>query len=619
MDREFLPLREDALRRYDLYRLRKDPYVTEEIAREGTVRILSPMLINAAQTIRADLMMNPTEFNVIPLARDADGTIPRKLSTMSENVERALAVIWGRLNEGRSVDRDIIWHQLISPFAVMILEFNDFEMPSQPEWMSDEVYLDLVDTKQREWLPWHVYVPDPLTCSWLERDNKPAVFARKYRLLVRDVERFYSHRKGSVNPELNLRFDNGKFRWVSDDYTPLNTYHSRLGFTEVTMYWLDDGENIYHVCMNPGDTNMGGEVLWVGPNPTGAVSAFIVAGNKTPARQPQDRYEPFLWPLMQAVSQINDIRSMRATAARNLAGPHTYITIDPEIQKLYMNKGEKLPTSVRWRKNELHYLLGKVESMPSELTQDWDKVEERIQQELGAYMPSPYVNVVDPAVLKSATATSILHAAEAGMRMYGPLMANYDAAIRDMMEGIVNSVRTYYPDIDFAFHSDGSEMASGRNIPKGLIYRLNQEGVNFPFKITVKTRAMSQAQAAAQYDLALRQWILPDGTKGPATMDDLIEAANYTDTVAQKMKLAGDSILGSIDPWLQQMAIMAARDFIKTDSGIDLPLGANGGGAPAAQPSGIPNSGQRMDAPMVAGPQGGSAPVRSGPPQMQTG
>src|SRR5690606_23035538 len=110
-------------------------------------------------------------------------------------------------------------------------------------------------------------------------------------------------------------------------------------FQEVEMLWLDDGEYIYHIAQNPGaglqqngeedGTLPGGELLWRQPNPTGRVTAFIIPGNLTPARRPEDRYEPFLLPLMQVVMHMNNIRSTRATAARNLAGPHTYIAVDP--------------------------------------------------------------------------------------------------------------------------------------------------------------------------------------------------------------------------------------------------------------------------------------------------
>jgi hypothetical protein len=126
---------------------------------------------------------------------------------------------------------------------------------------------------------------------------------------------------------------------------------------------------------------------------------------------------------------------------------------------------------------------------------------------------------------------------------------------------------------------------------------------------------MSQAQASAQYEAKLAQWILPDGSKGPSTFTDLIEAANYTDTNAQLMRLAEESMLQMIDPWMQAQAIEAVKEEIFISDNILLPIGQqmalpmDDGGQ---QPSGMPNAAQRMDSPLMAGPEGGSSPGMPG-------
>lgn len=610
LDNDFQNLRETARNRYDLYRMKKEPYVPEEIAREGKVRMLSPLIMYSAETIRADILMNPTEFTVVPLAREKDGRILAGAQSKAEVLERSLAILWGRLNEGRRLDREIIWHQLVSPFAVAILEFTPYEVPDQPDDMDDDVYANLVDYYDETWLPWNIYLPDPLTCSWVERNGKPSIFARKYKILVRDLEETYTFNKVSEQPDKKLMFHDGYFDWVSEDYQPGHD-HTKAGFTEVEVLWLDDGQHIYQCVNNPGqgkDTNTG-VVLSCVPNPTGRPTAFLIPGNTTPDREPEFRYEPFLLPLMQSVNKINDLRSMRATAARNLAGPHTYVTLDPEIQKIYLQKGEKLPTEVRWKKNVTHYLLGQVQSVPSELSPDYDKIEALEQAELERYLPSPFVNIVDPAILKTATATSILHAAEAGLRMYGPLMSAYDAVIRDICESIIISIRMYYKEEAISLYSTGEEVAHGRALKGGNRYRLDLEAINFSYKLLVRTRNMSRAQASAQYESVLAQRVLPDGTPGPATLEDLIEAANFTDLVEQKMKISAEGILNMIDPWLQQMAVMMARKKIMLTSGLDLPLGPQQGAPAEKQPSGMPNQAQQMEAPLITGAEGGSSGV----------
>lgn len=600
---DFQTLRDDAERRQELYAMRRDPYVPSEIAREGVFQFKSPLLIDAAKAIRSDIMMNPTEFTVLPLDRDRNKTVPRGASAKAENLERALAVIWGQLNSGRHLDYNVIWNQLINPYAVLILNFNELEYPSQPEWMDDEAFGNLIDQLEAEWMPWSIYEPDPLTCSWIEKGGKPQVMARRYKMMIRDVEDSYAQRRGSVRPEAFLRFGaDGRWQWQTDDYQRESSM-IKQGFREVEMVWVDDGDYIYQAVLNPG-TETGGELLWQQPNPIGRVTGFVIPGNTTPSRRPEDRYEPFLLPLMQIVMQLNDLRSTRATAARNLAGPNMYVSVPPETAVAYLNKDRPIPTSFHWERNVVQFLIGDLKSAPSELNEDWDKLDRAVSEELQRYLPSPFVHIVDPAVLKAATATSILHAAETGLRLYGPLMAAYDSAIHDMMDAIITSIRTTYPDIDMRVHATGEEVSRGKNIKEGSVYRFGIKAIDFAHRVMVKTRGMSQAQAAAQYDLILRQWVLPDGSKGPATMDDVIDAANYTDRDAQKAKLAVEAILGSIDPWIQQMATQVAADEIELETGLVLPIGP----AQPQQntPSRIPGGAQRMDGPQIASPEGGS-------------
>lgn len=610
LDNDFETLREDARRRYDLYSLRREPYVPDDIAREGKFEIKSPLLINAAQSIRSDMMMNPTEFTVIPLARDSDGTVPAKAERMAENLERAYAVQWGRMNQGRFIDMETIWHQLVSPFAVWILQFNEFEMPDQPEWMTDEQYVAMVDDAMAKWTPWSIYMPDPMTCSWLLRGDKPVLFARRYKMLVRDIEDSYSKRRGSKEPDKFLRMGSDrKWGWASDDF-PRDSSQIKAGFEEVEVVWLDDGYNIYQVCMNPG--NDSGEMVWCQPNPTNRVTGFVIPGNITPFRKMEDKYEPFLLPLMQVILQINDLRSTRATAARNLAGPKHYVAVNPELAKIMLQRNIDIPKEVMWRNNEMPNLLGEIKSMPSELTPDWDKLENSINTELQRFLPSQFVHIVDPAVLKAATATSILHAAETGLRIYGPLMAAKDAAVVEVFESIEAAVRMNYQDLKLNVYASGEEMARGTNLTEGAVFSFGFDEINFAHRNMVRTRSMSQAQAAAQFDLALRQWILPDGSKGPMAMEDMIASANFTDVPGQIAKLAKESMLKQLDPWLQQAAMQAARDKIKLDSGIDIPVTPPGMGQPGQQPSGIPSAAQRMDTPFVPGPEGGNLPGMEG-------
>ena len=608
LEMQFAQLRTDAKARYDLYTLRRQPEIPEDVAREGQVNILSSLPIHTAHTIRADLLSNPTEFTVIPLARESSGSIPQADQKRADNLEKALAVLWSRLNESRRVDREIIWHQLVSPFAVMILEAGDYDFPDQGN-LSDSDYSDLIDKYETTRFIWRMITPDPMTCAFLEHNGKPTIFTRRYRMQVRDVVNTYS-RKGEHSKD-DLRLADGKWGWIprSDDYDP-STFHMGAGemLKEVEMIWLDDGKSIYHVALNAGGSK-DGEMVWKGDNPFGRCSAFIVPGNLTPLRKPEDRYEPYLWSLMQNIEQINYVRTIRATASRNASGPDNYIPLDPEIIKIFEMNNKALPKAHRWKRNDTPYLLGQVLEKPAHVDPDLDRLELALNQDLQKLLPSPFVNVLDPAVVKSASATAILHAAEGAFRMYGPLMSIYDGQIKEVMGAIIYSLEHDYAEEDFYLHAEGGEMAHGKNLTPGARFGISKRALNFAYRISVRTRSMSQAQAQAQFESVLKQWILPDGSKGPASMEDLIDAANYTDKEAQKEKLAREKILDKIDPWIQEMALAAAIVKIEQRTGMKLPppgLPPGGVGTQQPNPSGLPNSAQRMDAPNVVGPAGGT-------------
>lgn len=611
---EFATLKDDANARYDLYTLRSDPTLPEDIAREGQVNVLSSLVIKSAHSIRSDLMANPTEFMVIPLGRDETGRVPVGDQRKADSLERALASLWARLNENRHVDREVYWHQLVSPFAIVMLDTCDFEFPEQGEDESDSKYAKRVKRMKANHVPFKVSTPDPLTCWFTERDGKTTQFVRRFKVLVKDVQDRYSHNKGAPRNEA-LRFKDGKWKWLSDDYEEFSFKQTASELMkEVEMITLDDGNDIYHVVLNDEDEE--GEIVYRQPNPFGRVAAFVVRGSGTPLEAPEDRFEPFLWPLMQIVKDINYVRTMRATVSRNLAGPNNYIPLDPEIIKIFEDANRELPRTHRWRRGETPYLLGEVKDQPQHLDEDLDKLEERLSADLQYLLPLPSVNAMDPAVIKDAAATAILHAAEAGNRMYGPLMNGYASVIKDICESIEYCLLYHYDEDDdeVTTYSTGEEVVRGKNLKPGSIYTLNGDSVDFEHRVEIKIRGMSQAQVNAEYQLALSQWILPDGSKGVATIEDLIDAAHYPDKEEQKEKLAIEQTLVKIEPWIEEMALAAAIAEIETKLGIILPppmmagiMPTMGGENPnQTDPSGMPNQAQRMESPNIQGPEGGT-------------
>ena len=604
---KFATLRKDAEARYNLFSLRREPEIPDDLAREGQVNVLSPLVEHSANSIRADLMMNPTEFVVIPLARD-NGKVREDDQTKSDNLERALAVIWNQLNDGRRIDKEIIWHQLVSPFGVMVLESHPLEIPDQGD-MDDAEYADYVDDLKRSHIPWSISTPDPMTFSVLMHKGEEKLAVRKYRQVVREVRKTYS------KPGADLVLKDKRWEIVEDDTSTeqrKSWINAADDYEDVEMIWLDNGEDIYICAMNLADNEKTGTLIHHCPNPFGRVSAFVVGSNVTPLRDPEDMWMPYLHPLMQAVDVINMIRTIRATASRNVSGPDTYVALDPQTIVAHLTAGKELPREVRWNTDasRLPYMLGEIKERPAHVDMDLDKLEMQWNKEMEQYTPSPFVNVLDPSVIRAATASAILHSAEASLRLYGPLMSAYDSAIKRVMEAIIYDCKHNY-DEKLYFYANGEEVAGGTNLKEGALYALNSDSLKFAYRLTVRTRAMTQSQAAAQYDLALKMRTLPDGSPGITTIDDLIEAGNFSDKEGQKRALAKEEMLRNIKPQLQQLALARAMVHIEYETGLPMtpPPPPMDGEKPGGGGGNLPNSAQRMDAPMVIGPEGGSSPL----------
>jgi len=639
--------KEDGERRA-LYSMRRRPKLAPDEARGGQVDVLSPELMEMVKAIRSDLLMNPTEFLISPTARDDSGGIKHDDQKLADALESADTIRWNRINASRKLDRDVIWFQCVAPLAIPILEALPVDPPDLTNMGSAEG-----DRALREWRhdfsPWRAFCADVFTCAWRERGDVPTIFARRYRQTVADVESLYSRNKGSAEPGADLIMGkDSKWTWVpmSDDYSagqdPTGRGQTRGGkaLREVEMIWLATKERIYHCVLDDrksggvgfGNVRIGGkqsgQVVWSGENPFGRVPAFLVPGNDTPLRNPEDQYEPFLFAQMQVIDQLNIIETRRATASKNVAGPDTYIVPDVEMAKAYMatHNGE-LPSNAQWgKKGDMPHLMGEIKTRPVLVDPDMDKLEQRLETRLDRLRPSSFTHIADPQVLSATTASALLTAVEAQMRYLGPLNGAWDAQIKAMCDAMDRSVVNYYGQFSdvlqgLPFVATGDEKVRGKSLEKGTVFMLSAESLDFPYERSVRTRMLTQAAATARWAFVNTQWRLPDGTKGPASYKDLLDAGNYTDTEAQLLQLATEAILDDLDPWLREMAQSAAAMEIQLDSGITVPFPAigqppvetappAGGGGNGAAPGG----GLTVNAPSFAGPPGGSAPAGPGGP-----
>jgi hypothetical protein len=618
LEADFVTFRGEDEDRIDLYAMRRSVELAEDIAREAQVDILSPDVIWAANTIRSDLLAMDTEITCTPTARDERGGIRAEDQRRADAVERASAVWWNRQDEGRRLSRPVIWRQLVNRLGIVIFECHDVPPPEQ-RGQTDKEYERILTKWQAERWPWRTFEVDPLTCAWEHSQGRPTVFARRYKQLVSRTQQVYSRQARTEMADADLVLEDGRWQWrqakpLSDDYTPFETRNAAgRRIRELDMLFLDDGEYIWHVAMNAD--GKAGQVVYKARNEYGRVSAVLVPGNDTPLRRPEDTYEPFLWPLMMDTEQLNVIETMRATAARNVTGPQEYIAADPEFVKAYMaTHNGQLPPAHTWEPGETPYLPGEIKTRPSGLPDDWDKLEQRIEERAQRHRPQSQMILADPGVTKSGTAAGILAGIDSYFRQLAPVVGAWDSAKKQLMEMFHTSVQVLSQRggsfSSYTFAARGREWVRGKRLGVGEAYQLDADTFQFAYDFDVTTRMRTESQVVARYQAKLEQYMLPDGKRGPASYKDLLAAADYTDEEAQIVQLAEEAVLDRMDTWLDALAQMAAGFEIEADSGIRVPfpaLGQQQAPPPPPPPTAAPPAGPQLTAsPALQGPEGGT-------------
>jgi hypothetical protein len=610
-------MRKQAKGRYSLYSMTDVPKLPEHMTRFGQVDVPSPMLIHAASSLRADLMMNPTEVTVLPLGRGPSGSVTREDQVLADNLEKSGAILWGRINDGREIDGETIWHQLVSPYGALITHCLGVETPDEPE--NEAEYKRAMSEWARTRFNWWVETPDPLTCCFPVGGmaRTPAIAGRHYTQTVMETAKLYSGRRGEYRDAALRMDDYGKWDFVPvGDDSEVWESHWTSGkgiFETCEMLWLDDGDFIYHVALNKVPKGRkagsgGGIIVSKTPNLTGGVSMTLVPGNPVPLRLPEDHFEPFLWPLMQTIKNINRIRSMRATTSQNITHPQSHIPLSPEVIKARGDAGVTgLPDPLTWEEgfSATPYTWGEAKAWPSGTDQDMDKLESSFWQEMPRYLPST-LELLDPQVLSQSTATAFLNVVESTIRRLGPMTALRDRGIAEVLKKVFYSIRHHYKDDYWYFAEGGERYGRGQSLERGAAFKIGPDDLDFPFTMRVTTHSMTQAQAHAQFQAWAEKF-----AAGIATRSEGIDAANYTDKQAQIKALAIDAAVEELTPWIDLNAKTAAVEEIKLESGILIPLEADPMMQQQAPQATAPNDGYTMNAPnvgqLVGGSNGGGA------------
>lgn len=616
----------------DVYSRRRIPKLPRNLARDAQVNMLSPEMVDATNVIRSDVLGFSTEVQCIPLARDPGGAVPADHKRKADHLEKADALFLSRIDRNKRLTSMILWRQCNEPLAVVMLEC---------------LGIDSLDPLER--FPYRAYDIDLEGTGWEERDGIPTHFGWRFKEKIASIGKTYRRKDSPRGQGFGPTYDGSKWDWapISDDYSAYTGQRtqprSRL-FEEVELGFYDNGEEMYTFAYNyqhkwqagplgfgPMVSKREGMLLHCGPNPFGRVAAFLVAGNETPLRKPEDHYEPHLLPLRVTVEQQNMIETMRATRSRNLAAPRDYVNSDPEYMREYLKLYGKQPDAIEWADEKTPYVPGEIMARPIQDDEDLDKLEERVAGREERYRPANLAHVLDQDTLTKATLGGILAGIEAGNRRIAPLLNSIDT-MREHMLACFHHSAAYYGE-HFAFDwaidkTDGFE-AKGGPLEDGAIIHLDGDALDFPHKTVVKTKSRTQSQAQIEYEIAVQRMVaLPDGSPGVGTREDVMAAAGITDTTAQNTQKAKEMILNGIAPDVMEWARVLGKVRIEEESGVNVDLGLQlmqqammaatappgpSGPAPAAPPPQDAVTGNVTRSPVTEPTGGGSQPNVTAP------
>lgn len=610
-------MRDRARRRHELHSMLTVPDLPPHLTRGDAVSVNSPDVVWLTNSILADCRSYPTTTSVIP-----QGKYNKDQQDEGDEVEKWYAVKRAQLDDGGRNSHDITWHQCVTGYAVMILHCGAAGDPD----------------------PWRVEVPDPLTCFFPVEGGpmRPSFMARRYTMLVGQVQDRYNSQKRTKFADKTLNFTEEEWKWA----TPLgedepvetgdvgNLTTSRIGLPGVAdvveMMELYLQGHIYHVALH-GTISTGqgvdgkefvtrgkdsrfegtnGCIVWEADTMTDGIPVVIVPGHVTPLRVPVERFQPILWPAMQCALVINMIRAIRMTKAFNWR-PDVIVEQTPELIAALKEAGVLLePTNVQIEQAGPNIINvgGKAYFWNQPTDDDLDKLETSWTNQMARIMDSQLI-VTTAEVTKQATMGGMQISVGVRKRQQGPMLANKDWGWSEILKMVRASILVYKD--NFPVYSEGGERFKKGKLESNTAVEITPKMIDFPHKIVVSTQSMTEEERR----MLIQDWAYRQ-TMGLSTQVEGLEAADYQDIADQVEKLAIDLALKhTTSGWAQQLDAVCS-DYIRTSGGILISFGQ-----PPTQPlppgqGGNPGQLQGQTSrqiPPTGSVAGGSAGAQQGP------
>lgn len=606
-------MRDRARRRHELHSMLTVPDLPPHMTRGDSVSVNSPTVMSLLNNILADCRSFPTTTTVIP-----QGKYNKAQQDKGDEVEKALAIIRARLDDGGRNSHDIRWHQGGTAYGVMILHCGP----------------------AGDYFPWTVEIPDPLTCFFPIEGGpvRPSIMGRRYTMLVEEVKAKYGNQKRTEFSDKQLHYDKGEWSWgakpigedqpvEAGDVGDLTT--ARIGLPGVAdnieMMELYTPQCVYHVALhgtigadgsrsdNFNGTN--GEIVWKANTMTDGIPVVIIPGHVTPLRTPVERFQPVLWAPMQNTLQINMIRAIRMTKAFNWK-PDIIVGQDPDMIAALKEAGVlNEPSNVQLEQGgpNLINVAGKPMYWNQPSDQDLDKLEQSLMVERQGYISSMTQQITDE-VAKQSTLGGIQLAIGVRKRQLGPMLSNLDWGWAEILKMVVASIKQYKD--EFPLFARGGERFAKGELKANDSITIKSDDVDFDFEIVVSTASMTEEERR----MLVQDWAYKQ-TLGISTQAEGIEAAGYFDVADQVEKLALDlAFKHNTSNWAAQIDAVFS-DYIRTSGGILIQ-----GGIPPSQPlppgqggqGGTPQGGQARPTPstgtVVGGSTAGPAMIGAGGP-----
>jgi len=622
LTRDYAKLRDERDIGLGLFNMRTRPRLPKDLARDAQVNMLSPELIDATSILIATISSFPTEIQELPLARTPGGAVPAGDKRKADNLEQADAVFLSKLHKYHRLRTRLIGRMANEPLAIVMLETTA---------------IDSLDPLER--FPYRAYDIDLDGTGWTEREGEITRFGWRYKQIAAAMPKTYG-RSDSPRPGQTPYMRNGKVEWapISDEYSALTSSNIRgRSFEECEMLFYDDGEMFYHVALNQryrfqvGPLHMGrlqtsdGEIVWMGQNPFGRVSAFIAAGNETWQTKPEDHYLSYLMALRTTIAQENMLRTMSATRSRNAAAPRDYEQLPPDVAKTFAERNIPLGNT-EWEDGKTPRAYGEIKPRPQIDDRDADRLREDVRIDKDRYRPTNFAQSLDQETIKVATAAGISAGIEAGNMRLSPLVRALDALDEQLLAAFHHCVSYMGDFYEYVWPITGKEIASTYTsaMKSGTMIRLDAEALDFEHRTIVTTKQRTTAQTQLQTQIVRAGMEpLPDGSPGPNTREDLMQAAGITDPTAQNVQKTREMIVNGLRPvvlgevralWRKTQEIesginLAALEAMATAGTEQAPQGGDAGGG---APEGGPNLGNAVHSPITNPVEGGSGPTIGG-------